>query len=307
MIRLRKRRGAFYEAASGGDRCRIASLESLSCWQWLSGCSPRQARRAHVLLESESPRDHRCGRDAEKPDRHRTELGSTGFGWWSADHQLYGDRRELIRHLSTGSSTPTRLVRRPPRRASSGGMEPSGTAMTAFPETVARSESTRTPYASDRCHELGRKRQGGEGGSRTSVHPELLLRRSLRLPLERVRHHQLSGLDLHDAWLMNVPSFAGVNLSGTNLYHAYLPSSLTGADVNGANLDAVAGRVSVPTGGLTGTPAVLPHHNSLVDGYLVGPGADLSGASLSGRESVRHGSGPGPTVWGRSVGGRSFR
>ena len=91
-----------------------------------------------------------------------------------------------------------------------------------------------------------------------------------------------SGLDLHDAWLMNVPSFAGVNLSGTNLYHAYLPSSLTGADVNGANLDAVAGRVSVPTGGLTGTPAVLPPNYSLVDGYLVGPGADLSGASLSG-------------------------
>ena len=70
----------------------------------------------------------------------------------------------------------------------------------------------------------------------------------------------LSGADL-----------SGANLSGANLSGA----KASGTNLIGANLDNVA------SGGVTGTPASLPADWSLVNGYFVGPHADLSGADLS--------------------------
>lgn len=70
-------------------------------------------------------------------------------------------------------------------------------------------------------------------------------------------------------------SLAGVNAGSADL---------TGADVSQANVTAtdLAGAVltGIASGGLTGTPASLPGHWSLVGGYLVGPGANLSSAVL---------------------------
>jgi uncharacterized protein YjbI with pentapeptide repeats len=57
-------------------------------------------------------------------------------------------------------------------------------------------------------------------------------------------------------------NLAGVNLSGVNL---------TGADLTG-----------VSSGGITGSPSALPPDWELIDGYLIGPGANLTDANLSG-------------------------
>ena len=99
----------------------------------------------------------------------------------------------------------------------------------------------------------------------------------------------LAGADLFDASLFQT------NLTGADLANA----TLTGADLNYANLadTNLAGTVFDTTdpsladymtsGGVVGTPAVFPPSWGLVDGYLVGPvanltGADLTGANLSG-------------------------
>ena len=87
----------------------------------------------------------------------------------------------------------------------------------------------------------------------------------------------LNGADLTDAFL------AGANLAGANLTNA----NLTGADLTGATLTG-ANLFGVQSGGITGTPHALPTAGpygnvqwQLIDGYLIGPGADLTGASLT--------------------------
>jgi hypothetical protein len=45
-----------------------------------------------------------------------------------------------------------------------------------------------------------------------------------------------SGLDLQQAWLLEVNDLAGVNLSNTNLEDAVLPFTLAGANLTGANV-----------------------------------------------------------------------
>ena len=70
----------------------------------------------------------------------------------------------------------------------------------------------------------------------------------------------LSGVSLH-----------GVNLSGADLSRA----NLSHEDLSSSNLDRVE------SGGITGVPSKLPAEWELVNGYLVGPGANLSNAHLA--------------------------
>jgi uncharacterized protein YjbI with pentapeptide repeats len=70
---------------------------------------------------------------------------------------------------------------------------------------------------------------------------------------------------------------AGANLAGANLTDA----NLTGTDLNGTNLTG-ADLTGVSSGGITGFPSALPSGWLLVgNGYLVGPGANLTDANLN--------------------------
>ena len=53
-------------------------------------------------------------------------------------------------------------------------------------------------------------------------------------------------------------------------------ATLSGVDLSGADL------TNVKSGGITGTPSHLPTNWQLIDGYLIGPGANLGFANLSG-------------------------
>ena len=70
-------------------------------------------------------------------------------------------------------------------------------------------------------------------------------------------------------------NLAGVDLSGIDLTGGYLTSSnLDAAVLAGATL------TGVHSNGNTGTPASLPTGWQLVNGFLIGPGANLSGCLL---------------------------
>jgi uncharacterized protein YjbI with pentapeptide repeats len=72
-------------------------------------------------------------------------------------------------------------------------------------------------------------------------------------------------------------NFANANLTGANLSYANLShATLTGATLTGATLTGVS------SGSIVGTPALLPSGWVVIGAYLVGPGADLNGANLSG-------------------------
>lgn len=106
----------------------------------------------------------------------------------------------------------------------------------------------------------------------------------------------ISGVDLSHAVL------TGVSSGGITGPPAALPGSWVfedgfllgpGADLafdDLANLDlqgvdlAGADLYGASSGGITGTPTALPADWELVDGYLIGPDADLAGAELSGAE-----------------------
>jgi len=81
----------------------------------------------------------------------------------------------------------------------------------------------------------------------------------------------LSGVNLSGADLSGA-SLRGANLSGANLSTA----NVANADFTGSNLTRVS------SGGTFGTPAALPTDWRVVNGFLIGPGADLRGANLSG-------------------------
>ena len=69
---------------------------------------------------------------------------------------------------------------------------------------------------------------------------------------------------------------SGLNLHGFNLNHANLTGvNLTNTDLNNANLDGVV------SGNIIGEPASLPSNFDLINGYLIGPGVNLSGVDLS--------------------------
>ncbi|MGI9622816.1 MAG: pentapeptide repeat-containing protein [Acidimicrobiales bacterium] len=81
---------------------------------------------------------------------------------------------------------------------------------------------------------------------------------------------RLDGADLRDA-----------DLTGARFDH----SVLTGADLDGTELTTAFGDFFfVASGGVIGAPASLPPDYSLTMGYLVGPTADLTDASLPGAD-----------------------
>ena len=75
----------------------------------------------------------------------------------------------------------------------------------------------------------------------------------------------LTGADLRGAYLF-MAALNGATLSGANLTDAVL----TGAVLTGVQSGAIVGTVTLPTGWI------------IVDGYLVGPGANLTSALLTG-------------------------
>ncbi len=92
------------------------------------------------------------------------------------------------------------------------------------------------------------------------------------------------GADLTDADLANADLGAGAPGLPGGMDSIDLRSSiLTGADLTNVNLERVllAGAIS---GRVRGVPRILPWHWSLVGGYLVGPGANLTAADLVGAD-----------------------
>src|SRR5664280_637087 len=106
-----------------------------------------------------------------------------------------------------------------------------------------------------------------------------------------------TGVDLAGCNLRG-SNFNGVNLSHADLQRANLNGSelvranLTGANLNGAHLSltALSGTrfggadlSNVISGSVTGVP-ILPAKWKMIDGYLVGPRANLSNAQFSGAD-----------------------
>jgi hypothetical protein len=89
-----------------------------------------------------------------------------------------------------------------------------------------------------------------------------------------LRGANLSGCDLSHA------NLAGKNLSGANLHGP----DLAGVNLSGALLDHVT------SGSITGTPAALPTEWELVNGYLIGPNANLTKADWLMPTSVKQSS-----------------
>jgi uncharacterized protein YjbI with pentapeptide repeats len=89
-------------------------------------------------------------------------------------------------------------------------------------------------------------------------------------PGANLRVADLSGRDL-----------TGIDLHGQDLTEADLDGTiLTSANLSGATLTGTT-LTGASSGSITGTPAALPTGWQLTDGYLIGPGANLTGADLS--------------------------
>jgi uncharacterized protein YjbI with pentapeptide repeats len=92
----------------------------------------------------------------------------------------------------------------------------------------------------------------------------------------------LSGLDLAGSFLM-LANFTKADLAGADLQGSDLSkATVTGADLSGDDL-STSNLQGTSSGGVVGTPA-LPPHWRLANGYLIGPWADLAGASLAGQD-----------------------
>ena len=90
----------------------------------------------------------------------------------------------------------------------------------------------------------------------------------------------LEGANLTAANLTNA-NLSGANLSGANLSGANLTgANLTGANIEAANL-AGAALAKVRSGNLTTSAKTLPEHWFQLDGYLLGPEANLEHANLA--------------------------
>ena len=111
-------------------------------------------------------------------------------------------------------------------------------------------------------------------------------------PNVNLTHVDLTGLDLTDTDLTDA-KLSDVNLTGANLTGAILTSAniLTGTNLTDANLtDAELTKslfydsvilTGIKTGGIKGIPIKLPKVYFLVDGYIIGPNVDLTGANLT--------------------------
>jgi uncharacterized protein YjbI with pentapeptide repeats len=114
----------------------------------------------------------------------------------------------------------------------------------------------------------------------------------------------LSGCNLAKA------NLAGVNLTGANLTNAVLTgANLTGATMTKTKLGgaaiAKAKLDGVTSGGATGAPASLPTYWEFVNGYLVGPHANLTNANLvNATLSFAHLAGA--TITGAKLAGANF-
>jgi uncharacterized protein YjbI with pentapeptide repeats len=91
---------------------------------------------------------------------------------------------------------------------------------------------------------------------------------------------------------MTSTQLGGANLAGANLTNADMTTTyLNGGNLSDATLDGVnltdanlndVTLYGVASGGITGTPVLLPIGWELVDGYLIGEDANLAGANLGG-------------------------
>ena len=103
------------------------------------------------------------------------------------------------------------------------------------------------------------------------------------MPRRRSRQHGPQGEDLTEANLINA-QLSGANLTNADLSGADLTSAvLTGADLTNANL-ANAFLPYIVSGRIIGVPRVLPAGWTLVNGFLIGPWANLTGADLTGAD-----------------------
>ncbi|CAM8630796.1 Pentapeptide repeat [Acidimicrobiia bacterium] len=97
----------------------------------------------------------------------------------------------------------------------------------------------------------------------------------------------LSGLNLTGMSFAGVTGLSGVNMSNSNLTNVnFSNASLLGFNLSGANLTGTnftnANLNGVISGSVTSTSApTLPASWTITSGYLIGPGANLSGASLA--------------------------
>ena len=87
----------------------------------------------------------------------------------------------------------------------------------------------------------------------------------------------LSGASLYASNLTGATLSAATNFTGTNVQYA----KFTGTDLQGVNL-STNDFTGITSGGVTGTPAALPTGWAVGDGYLMGPGVNLSFTDLSG-------------------------
>jgi len=153
-------------------------------------------------------------------------------------------------------------------------------------------------------------RSGGIVGSPISLPPGWVLRSGYLLgPTSDLSQCDLSGLqmdgiDLSKATLKGVKSGndsgtpmqlppnwrliggflvgPGANLTGSSFTEtSFQGVSLAGTNLSGSSLSSV-NLANVPSGSIQGTPANLPPQWSLVNGYLIGPNADLNFAQLNG-------------------------
>jgi len=93
----------------------------------------------------------------------------------------------------------------------------------------------------------------------------------------------LNGANLTIATLYNA-DLRFANLSDANLYGAILyDARLSNADLTSANLSA-AELSGVSSGWIIGTPMALPNFWQITNGYLIGPGANLTLADLTGAD-----------------------
>lgn len=95
----------------------------------------------------------------------------------------------------------------------------------------------------------------------------------------------LDGADLASADLAGIDfqaaTFNGADLANANLTGASVDGDLAGANLSGTDL-ADAYLAGVSSGGITGTPSTLPANWRLIDGYLIGPDAQVTRANLAG-------------------------
>jgi uncharacterized protein YjbI with pentapeptide repeats len=95
----------------------------------------------------------------------------------------------------------------------------------------------------------------------------------------------LSGANLTNAILtsaiLNDANFENTNLSGALLNGTTLGrTNFKGANISDVNFYGAIGVIGITSGGILGVPIVLPYQYQLINGYLIGPIANLSHANL---------------------------